>query len=1013
MSKKKPIWIFVVIGVIVLITGLTIFINRVILPVQIKNIAITQAKNFLKRNVEIGNLRFSWVKGLMVDDVRIYQKDSTELFFQSRRISVGIIFIPGFKQHQLTIPFVDVLEPEVHLSRQKTQEWNFSDLLTPPVGDNKTSNIKFSLLGVNIIDGHIIIDDKSSTAPFHQDLEAVNVKVGLGLNGIAIDARANLSKTNGLFNIQGTYQPLAKSLDAHVYLKNIRPAQYLSLVPAIPNITLTDALLKEINVDTHYDANLFSVKGDINAAEINVQYGTINIAGNLEANINQCDIKKGSINIDASVNATKASLSLSPSQVFKGNVTLEKVKIRQDKDGTQLVGTISGQNLDALFNGQTLRGDFLARPITVEMKNENDIDVKGDFKSSHIEFALNDQQSFSGKVGISDAHLHLTDKKDITFDGKIALDDLDLKPMTNMHAAGSIDLKNVALTLKSDILNVKTKGELNNWQINLDKDKSIVAEAAFSVDATCPIKEPKNLTYAGTFEIQHADVSGYPFGPFNAIAAKGDFKTDQISIKLFSVVAMDSAFKGAATILNLKDPVLSVEIANESIDLSKLKDVIPDIYNQYGLDTKGSASFNASFEGLVSAPLSGKINIKAQLQGVDVASSKFNQRASNITGTVEGTPDSLTWNNFSGTYLDKKYTLTGSLNNFKSPKIKTTLNGDDIKIDTDIEKKNNDWSINKLVGKYFDIVFDASGKISMPENKPPVLDIQTSINTNIEKILPLFPADQRKVIEPLGITGDVALQGHVGGSISDWKNLASNATIKSNHLTIMGYHIDDLSVVVNQQDGKLSNSTIDAIAYTGKIHSVVNLDLNDAAMPFDIALNVDGLDMQGIKKDIPSLNGKEIKGKFYLTTVGKGKATDITNISAKGSLAIREGFLTEFKIFEGLLGILNEAMRLGQLTITDVDGNFTIENKKITTQNLRLISPTIVLLTEGWIDLDQMCDLNVSVDMTSGVIPPVAEQVLRTLSIHIYDKITAPKFTKKISVPQVLNSIIKTIGIFQ
>ena len=108
-----------------------------------------------------------------------------------------------------------------------------------------------------------------------------------------------------------------------------------------------------------------------------------------------------------------------------------------------------------------------------------------------------------------------------------------------------------------------------------------------------------------------------------------------------------------------------------------------------------------------------------------------------------------------------------------------------------------------------------------------------------------------------------------------------------------------------------------------------------------------------------------------------------------------------------------EALRLGQVMITDIEGNFIIEEGRITTDNLRLKSPTIVLLTEGYVDLNQMCDLNVTVDMTSGIIPQIAEEVLRTLKIHIYDNIFNPKYDKKISVPQVINSIIKTIGIFQ
>ena len=77
-----------------------------------------------------------------------------------------------------------------------------------------------------------------------------------------------------------------------------------------------------------------------------------------------------------------------------------------------------------------------------------------------------------------------------------------------------------------------------------------------------------------------------------------------------------------------------------------------------------------------------------------------------------------------------------------------------------------------------------------------------------------------------------------------------------------------------------------------------------------------------------------------------------------------------------LLSVLNDALRLGQVMITDVESNFTIEDQKINTDNLRLKGPTIVLLGKGWVNFDQYCDLNMTVDLSSGVVPPIAHDVL-------------------------------------
>jgi hypothetical protein len=178
-------------------------------------------------------------------------------------------------------------------------------------------------------------------------------------------------------------------------------------------------------------------------------------------------------------------------------------------------------------------------------------------------------------------------------------------------------------------------------------------------------------------------------------------------------------------------------------------------------------------------------------------------------------------------------------------------------------------------------------------------------------------------------------------------------------------------------------------------------------MPYELALNIENTDLHKFKMDSP-LKMDEINGKFFLTTMAHGKLTDFKNsLQATGSLAIRDGFLGEFNLFKGLLGILNEAMRLEQVMITDVEGNFTIKDQKINTDNLRLKGPTIVLISKGWINFDQLCDLNVKVDLSSGVVPDIAHDVLNTLEIHIYDKISNPKFKKKISMPQVINTIFK------
>jgi len=281
------------------------------------------------------------------------------------------------------------------------------------------------------------------------------------------------------------------------------------------------------------------------------------------------------------------------------------------------------------------------------------------------------------------------------------------------------------------------------------------------------------------------------------------------------------------------------------------------------------------------------------------------------------------------------------------------------------------------------------------------------VSLALEDILKALPLQQKKNILPLNPTGIISMTAAVKGTGFDWKNYQLNAQVTSPVVRVMGYGLDDIKISIDQAEGKIKNLTFDGTLYDGKVHAVGSLDLMAPGMPYDLALNVDNTDMHKLKMDSP-LKMEEIDGKFFLTTLAQGTVADFKNkLSATGSMAIRDGFMGEFNLFKGLLGVLNDALRIGQVEITDVEGNFTVNDQRISTDNLRLKGPTIVLLGKGWVNFDRNCDLDMTVDLSSGVVPAIAHDVLNTLDIHIYDKIDNPQFKKKISVPQVINTLLK------
>ncbi|MBF0512124.1 MAG: hypothetical protein HQL13_07350, partial [Candidatus Omnitrophica bacterium] len=353
--------------------------------------------------------------------------------------------------------------------------------------------------------------------------------------------------------------------------------------------------------------------------------------------------------------------------------------------------------------------------------------------------------------------------------------------------------------------------------------------------------------------------------------------------------------------------------------------------------------------------------------------------------------------------------LAGSLNNFKKPAIRTTLSTPGLELEADMHKTEDSLIINSIKGKYLGIRFNSSGDVLFQGSQTPVFNINAHASLSLEDVLKDLPEGPEKALAPLNLKGIVTLSADIDGHSFDWKDWRIHSEITSPVIRIMGYKLTDFKIIGEEIFGKVKNLTLDGQFYAGTLHALGNVNLLQHNMPYDLALNIENTDLHQFKLDSP-LKMQDLNGKFFLTFIGHGSASDFKNtLSATGALSIRNGYLGEFDMFKGLLSVLNDALHLGGIMITDVAANFTIENQKINTEDLRLKGPTLGLLGKGWVGFDQTCDLNITVDLGSSIVPDIAHDLLQSVGVHIYDKITAPKFKKKISMPQVINSLIKKL----
>ena len=1054
MNYKK--FLIILCAVLFFLAALTTYVNRVVFPRLIKKIAVQRLEEKLNRKVEIGSIRFNWVKGFVIDKIKIHEKGKTEaVFAQADQASFGIIFFPGFKHNRITVPYISVRSPSVHLIRTGEDTWNFSDLFAAPAAAEnspapaaeKASNVEIAWGGIAISDGRMLVEDRSQARPWGEFLDRINLKLALSYKGISYDFTAYIPRGNGFAGATVYYQPLTKDTQAQIHLKNIDTAQYLSLIN-IPDVRVASGIIEQIDLNISHTQNKTSAqgdltmktlditsqdqnfKGDIQIRGLDAQYqegditarGQLSLShvrtrvpglsagGSVQAGISAFELTPESLAFVGSLQAQNIFVDLKDRTVKVSGVNLDNIKIRKDKDGIQSVGSIRTRGLCVQWPDQKLQGDITLKAVTMRMKDSGNISLEGELQADRFYSSLEDQTFRSGHILLENARLDIADGKNISLGGKLSLADMALSFEENVFSSASLETGRLSVHLNDGIIKASATMNASKAKLVLNRQKTIEADPRLELSLQMPLNAPQEMIYKGSVTLSDGHIRGFaPLPQLDNFELDADFRNDEAVINAFSVNILDTSLHMTGTVKNFKDPLLNITADADDLNLAKMNDLSLPLVSQYGLTFDGTSFVKLQFAGSLSDPSNAKILAVASVKNVSIASSKLHQRIRNITGIIEATPDSVKWRDMTAVYLGQKYTLDGSMDGFKNPRIFTTLEGPLLQLKADIAKDGRIITVNSLAGKFMGAPLNSTGSITLAEGREPVFDISTTATVILEDLIQKLPEAQKKNFQFLDPAGIVSITADLKGSSADWKRDTLNALVTCPVVRLKGYKLTDMKIHIDSEGARIRNLTFDGNFYDGSVHAVGSLDLLASGLPYDLAFNIDHADLHQFKMDSP-FKMNEINGKFYFTSIAHGTLADLKkNLHATGSLAIRDGFLGEFNLFKGLLDVLNDSISLSKVMITDVEANFKIDDEKINTDNLRLKGPTIVLLGKGWVSFDQTCDLNMTVDLSSGIFPAMAHDVLQSLSIRVYDKISAPKFKKKISVPQVINTLLKNL----
>ena len=118
-----------------------------------------------------------------------------------------------------------------------------------------------------------------------------------------------------------------------------------------------------------------------------------------------------------------------------------------------------------------------------------------------------------------------------------------------------------------------------------------------------PLNDPQQLTYKGSITLSDGHIQGFaPIQSLDNVELDADFQNDEATINALSVNILDTNVRVNGTVKNFKNPVLNIIAEADELNLAKIKDLAPQMVNQYGLSFDGTSSVKVKFEGLASRP---------------------------------------------------------------------------------------------------------------------------------------------------------------------------------------------------------------------------------------------------------------------------------------------------------------------------------------------------------------------------------------------------------------------------
>jgi hypothetical protein len=949
--------------IVALASAAVLYVNRILIPVQVKDMVLRSLKEQLKRELTFDRLYYHPLKGFVLTDLDIRSKDKNdESFVRLDEISAQVLFLPLIHK-KIVIPNLQVTNPSVRIIHFSENLWNFSDLLPAPSKTAKQETPAFQIIvsGFSLTNGRIQISDLSGEKPFEETIEPVNLKGSLALDSsIALSGTIGLPATKGTLGVEARYLIKEESFKGTLEIAGLSAGRYLRFAPVLP-LTIRQLDLTSARITAFWAKGKLELEGSAAIAALDADPAP---KTSIKTALDMKDVfltmtSDGAISLQGRFKTAETLLSASPDISLSASLSADISSLQLDKNGLKTEGSLEAEitslNLPAQ---QSVSGKLKVNSATLTMK-EADISASGGVEITNLLLTLGKTQNLKADQAIAD----------IQFKSGSA----------GLAATGNIEIKNLlasidALTIQTSVSANETRLETvngkpvltsridcRNTRMTMPQDMTFEGEPRVLIRLAFDPGNPQPLAYEGSVSLDNARMSKVPqVDQVSAISTRATFTTDKLTINSLSLNTLDTDISLTGEISRFADPLLKIQATVPRFDLAMATRLIPELIKEHQLALKGTLQAQASINGSLAKIMDAEIDAQAILADVWISSDKLAQKLENLSGTLTYLSGALTIKELTTTFQNRPFTINGTIKNLiTNPDISASLKTGDIVLGIDARKTADTVHINKMSASALDSTLTLNGLISLPAGQNPSMDIHTEINLSLQDLPGLLPTEQAEQLKNLQASGTLLIKGDIKGPVAEWMKYSSTLSIESSLVKIMGYKLQNLSLQAKQKDGLIEPLSLEGNLYNGALMLDASLRLDQADMPFTTVIKLDRTDLALLKKDTP-LSQKQISGFLSVDGKLKGETLKWQKMNGQARVTVTEGYLWEFEILSRVLNILSTTFQGGDIIITDASATLDFADEKITTNDLTLKSRSVSILGEGWLDWNQNIDMNIT-----------------------------------------------------